>query len=253
MKTSISVITVTYNAAHVLQSLIESLRAQTDRDFEWVVVDAASTDGTVDMLQAAGDVVGLWVSEPDFGIYDAMNKAVRLASGEYYLVCGADDSLEPTAVSDFRRAVEQTSADIVAACVDNGMSVCRPARGQSWRRGHLAFVAQHSVGTLFKKSLHEQFGYYSRRFPIAADQYFLKRACMAPGVRVEAANFVAGHYSVQGVSGSDIPGTMSEFFRVQLETERHPGLQVVLYGLRLLRHFCSVVAYGKARNRNAGR
>jgi len=244
---SITVVTVTYNAASVLPGLINSLRAQIDRDFEWVVVDGASTDETVELIKSASDVVSKWISEPDCGIYDAMNKAVRLASGEYYLVCGADDRLSPTAVADYRRIATQTQADIISACVESDAGVVRPAKGQPWRRGQSAFVSHHSVGTLIRKSLHQGFGDYSRRFPITADQYFLKRVCMSPGVRFAAADFVAGHYSMDGLSGSDIPGTMSEFFRVQLETERNASLQVLLYGLRLMRHFGRIVAYGKAK------
>lgn len=247
MTTSITVITVTYNAALVLPGLIDSLRVQADREFEWVVVDGASTDGTVEMIKSAGDVVSKWISEPDCGIYDAMNKAVRLASGEYYLVCGADDRLSPTAVGDYRRIATQTQADIISACVDSDGGLVRPAQGQSWRRGQSAFVSHHSVGTLIRRNLHQAFGDYSRRFPITADQYFLKRVCMSPGVRFAAADFVAGRYSMDGVSGSDIPGTMAEFFRVQLETERYASLQVLLYGLRLMRYFGRIVAYGKAK------
>jgi glycosyltransferase involved in cell wall biosynthesis len=247
MNPTITVITVSYNARPVLPGLLDSLRAQTDREFEWVVVDGASTDGTVDLLNAAADVVSKSVSEPDCGIYDAMNKAVRMASGDYYLVCGADDRLSPTAIADYRKAASQTTADIISACVDTEVGTVRPAQGQSWRRGQSAFVSHHSVGTLIRRSLHQDFGMYSRRFPIAADQYFLKRACMSPKVRFASADFVAGRYSMAGVSGSDVPGTMAEFFRVQLETERCASLQLVLYGLRLVRHFGRIVAYGRSR------
>ena len=88
MKPAISVITVTFNAAALLPGLMDSLRTQTDRDFEWVVVDGASTDGTVALLNSSGDILSHWISEPDFGIYDAMNKALQMARGEYYLVMG---------------------------------------------------------------------------------------------------------------------------------------------------------------------
>lgn len=247
MDATISIITVTRNTAAVLGGLVESLRAQTDQEFEWVVVDGGSTDATTTMLAEAGDVVGKWISEPDFGIYHAMNKALGLASSEYYLVCGADDRLLPTAIANYREAIKQTSADLISACVETAAGVRRPGLGRSWWYGHAAFVSYHSVGTLIRKSLHEQFGYYSRRFPIAADQYFLKQVCMAPMVKFATADFVVGHYSLQGMSGSDIPGTMSEFFRIQLETERHAGVQIILYGLRILLHFGRIVAYGKAK------
>lgn len=247
MDATISILTVTRNTATVLSGLVESLRAQTDQGFEWVVVDGASTDATTTMLAEAGDVVDKWISEPDFGIYHAMNKALDLASGEYYLVCGADDRLSPTAIANYREAIHKTSADVISASAETAVGIRRPGLGQSWRYGHAAFVSYHSVGTLIRRSLHERFGYYSCRFPIAADQYFLKQVCMAPTVKFVTADFVAGHYSLEGMSGSDIPGTMSEFFRIQLETERYVGLQVILHALRMLCHFGRLVAYGKAK------
>lgn len=245
--TSISIVTVTFNAAAMLSGLIDSLRNQTDRDFEWIVVDGGSTDGTVELLCSAPDVVAKWISEPDFGIYDAMNKAIKLASSDYYLVCGADDRLAQSAVADYRRVIMDTKADMVSACVDTAAGRVRPGMGQSWRRGHSAFISHHSVGVLIRRALHERFGYYSCRFPISADQFFIKRACISSGIRFVVADFVAGEYSIEGVSGSDIPGAMTEFFRVQLETEPYPVLQVLLFGLRLFRHWGKVVAFGQSR------
>ncbi len=81
---TISVITATYNASKTFSGLIDSLRNQTDQAFEWIVMDGASTDGTVEQIKAANDVVTRFVSEPDFGIYHALNKALGLATGEYY-------------------------------------------------------------------------------------------------------------------------------------------------------------------------
>jgi glycosyltransferase involved in cell wall biosynthesis len=247
MNSSISIITVTFNAAGDLPGLVESLRAQSDRDFEWVVIDGASTDATVDIIEAAGDVVSRWISEPDCGIYDAMNKAVALASGQYYLICGADDLLFPNAVADYRRIASETNADIISACVESDAGVVRPLRGLPWWRGQSAFVSHHSVGTLIKRSLHQEFGYYSRRFPIAADHYFLKRVCTTPNSKMAAADFLAGHYSTGGISGSDIPGTLADFFRVQLETERFSSLQMLFHAMRLVRRYRSIIAYVKSR------
>ena len=91
MNAIISVLPVTFNAIDMLPGLIDSLKAQTDRCFEWIVVDGASTDGTIELIKSSNDIVTQWISEPDFGIYHAMNKAIQLATGDYYLVVGADD------------------------------------------------------------------------------------------------------------------------------------------------------------------
>lgn len=91
----ISVVTVTRNSAAHLSGCLDSVAAQAGADFEHWVVDGASTDGTVNLLRERNDPRLHWISEPDSGIYDAMNKAVRLAQGQWMLFLGADDRLRP--------------------------------------------------------------------------------------------------------------------------------------------------------------
>jgi len=98
---AISIITATFNASSQLPDLITSLRAQSDRDFEWIVIDGGSTDSTVELLHGCGDLVTSMVSEPDFGIYHAINKGIRLSRADYYLVVGADDRLAQHAIENF--------------------------------------------------------------------------------------------------------------------------------------------------------
>lgn len=88
---SVSVITVTYNAEPFLQKTIDSIRRQTYADIEYIVVDGGSTDGTVEIINKNQDIIDGWVSEADSGIYDAMNKGVKLASGDYVIFMNAGD------------------------------------------------------------------------------------------------------------------------------------------------------------------
>lgn len=232
----LSILTVTFNAAGHLPALIESLRKQTNTGFEWVVMDGASTDGTVALLQAATDLPIVWRSELDFGIYDALNKAVRLARGEYYVVAGADDVFDPGAVAGFLALVEQTHADIVTTAVRVGQDrLVRRPRGPSWLHGPRAHVTCHAVGTAFRRNLHQQVGYYTRRYPITADLLFIAHSVKA-GARVVQGDFIAGTYAGSGVSATDAAGVMSEFFRVQLEVEPHRGLQLLIHLLRLVKN-----------------
>ena len=233
---TISVITATYNAAATLPHLIESLRGQDDRDFEWIVVDGASTDDTVDILRGCGDIVTKWISEPDFGIYDALNRGLRLASSEYYLVIGADDKLFANAIKDFREAANKSQADIVTADVLMNGKLRTIRKGPTWMFGASALISAHAAGTIFKKQLHERFGMYSRKFPIAADSFFVKQVCLS-GVKPYHAQFVAGEFGTGGISSADVAGILSEFFRVQLLTERSKLLQLMIYVMRLLKHW----------------
>lgn len=231
---SISVLTVTFNAADELPGLVNSLRAQTDRNFEWIVVDGASSDATLDMLKASADILNTWVSEPDFGIYDALNKAVRLSNGSYYLVLGADDRLFPDAIEQYRQHAEISGAELVTARIIQAGRTGADRSGRSWWNGMFAFVSGHSVGCLIRRSLHERFGYYSRRFPVAADMYFIKSVCRAPDIRLHRAGFVAGEHGTAGVSNVDKAATFCDCFRVQLETERWKSLQILIFLLKLI-------------------
>ena len=95
MNTSVSILTPTFNSAVLLPRLVESLLCQTDQDFEWVVQDGGSDDNTLSILyEAQSSMRNLKINScKDFGIYDALNKALRASSGVYYLVVGSDDTL----------------------------------------------------------------------------------------------------------------------------------------------------------------
>ncbi len=233
-KSTISVITATRNAAGYLPRLIESLRGQTDKDFEWVVADGASSDGTVALLQSVGDLKVVITSQPDFGIYDALNRAIKLASGDYYIVAGADDVFDAKAIANFHRAIEQSEADIVAASARYGTKIMRVKKGPVWLHSQFSLVAAHTIATAIRKDLHRTYGDYTRLYPIAADQYFILRACAGGASRHEA-NFVAGEIGSGGVSSTDRIGNASEVFRVQVATGRSVFIQAILFLLRLLR------------------
>jgi len=233
---TISLVTATFNASNSLPTLIDSLCNQTDRDFEWVVADGASDDGTIELLKSVTDIHVVISSQPDFGIYDALNRAVKNAKGDYYLVLGADDVLYPDSIASFRRIASNGQPDMVSARVKVNGKVYGPRRGQPWLYGAFAYVTGHSVSTLIKKSLHEKFGYYSKFYPLVADQFFFKRAGDA-GARIELTDFVAGEYGTQGSSSRDVLGMLTEGFRVQLATGESKVVQSFLFLMRLIKLF----------------
>jgi len=115
MKTDkkLSVITICYNIKEEIERTCQSIVAQTSRDFEWVVIDGGSTDGTVDILNKYKDHIDVFVSEPDKGIYNAMNKGIRLAHGEWLnFMNGGDEFADKDVVADFL-AYDTSDVDIV--------------------------------------------------------------------------------------------------------------------------------------------
>lgn len=231
-KYKISVITAVYNAELCIQNLIDSLRSQSDKDFEWVVVDGASTDRTLEILNEVNDLNIKIISEPDFGIYDALNKGVKACCGEYYLVAGADDIFFKNAIRDYKNEITD-NVKLISAKVVVGEKIIE-AYGKSWQFGQSAYISNHSVGVLIKKSLHSQYGWYSKKYPIAADQYFIQ-CCTLNFEKISNIDVVVGEFSLSGVSSYDHLGAVTELFRIQISLGYNKWLQFFIYILRLFR------------------
>ena len=79
----ISIVTVSYNAVATIEQTILSVINQTYPNIEYIIIDGGSKDGTIDIIRKYADQIAYWVSEPDEGIYDAMNKGIKIATGEW--------------------------------------------------------------------------------------------------------------------------------------------------------------------------
>lgn len=234
-KPKISVITATYNAIACLPVLIESLQKQTDKDFEWVIADGGSTDGTLQLLAQINDLNIKLTSQPDFGIYDALNRGIKLSTGDYYITAGADDFFYTTAIEIYRKEiVAKPNADIISANVYVGDVLVKP-RGNIWRYGMKSCIAAHSIGTLINKKMHYKIGFYSRSYPIAADELFILMAAKGKYI-FSYINAVVGFHSVTGVSSTNVLGSLLESFRVKLQVGENKYLQLFLLFLKLLKN-----------------
>lgn len=239
---SITVITATFNAERHIARLAADLNAQTDDDFEWIVMDGGSTDATLSLLPSAVGRCLTVVRGRDFGIYDALNQGLERCRATYYLVIGADDRLYASAIGEYRKLAASTGADIIAASVRDCGLIALPGRGKPWLRGQNAYISHHSVGTLIRRDLHERIGFYSRAFPIAADQLFIKSAMRHGAVLYCAPKFIAGEFSREGVSSVRYLDCQFQFTLIQLRTESHRALQLLLLALRVVWHWRKVLA-----------
>lgn len=235
---NLSIITATYNATEHLPKLIESLRNQEDKNFEWVIADGGSTDGTIELIKSVTDLKVVLTSKEDFGIYDALNRGIKASNSEFYLVTGADDTLTPNAVKDFRFAMNENS-DIITAPIKAGRKIFYPSKKPAWLVGQRHYISGHAVGTVFKKSLHDRFGYYSRKYPIAADQLFVLKSARN-NARITILRTVVGEFNLMGVSHNDLLGATTEAFRVQVAVGFNKYIQLILFLLRVLKRITKI-------------
>ncbi len=106
----ISIITVVYNGAKILEQTIQSVINQNYENIEYIIIDGGSTDGTLDIIKKYEEQIDLWISEPDRGLYDAMNKGIKRAQGELIGMINSDDWYEPHAVELIVESYKQNPA-----------------------------------------------------------------------------------------------------------------------------------------------
>lgn len=239
---SISVITATFNAADCLPRLIQSLEAQTDNDFTWIVADGQSRDDTLLLLDNAEETLNVIIdAQKDCGIYDALNRAIELCTTEFYVIAGADDVFDPNAIANYRREAADSNADLIAARIVANGSIKPLRRPWEWLYGQFAHVSSHAVGLLIRRDLHQISGAYRTDLRIASDQYFILKSIRA-GAVTRSCDFIAGDFNTTGASDREVLTSLLEGFSVMISLGHRPIVQLPLLVARLTRH----------RNRLAG-
>ena len=205
----ISIITVCYNSAETIEETIKSVQAQTYENIEYIIVDGNSKDKTLELVQQYPDVVTKWVSEPDKGLYDAMNKGIAMATGDYIGILNSDDTFfEPETIQkvvDFlvENKVEACTGDIVQH--KNGR-IIRRYSSKKWSPAKLkiGFMPPHP-SIFFKKELFGSFGAYVLGYKIASDyeliiRYFLKHKISWKYSGITITSMAIGGASSSGMS-----------------------------------------------------
>lgn len=178
----ITVITVVFNGARTVEQTIQSVLAQSYANIEYIIVDGGSTDGTLDILRKYDQYIDYWVSAQDAGIYDAMNKGIALANGEFIGMLNSDDFFAtPSAVATIVQRLVETKADAVFSCLDivnpaDLTQIYRKYRVTQFSRWMLRIGIMPPHPTFYcKKSCYAQACLYRTDYRIAADFEMLVR------------------------------------------------------------------------------
>lgn len=177
----LSVITICYNDLEGLKKTVASVVSQTFRDFEYIAVDGASTDGSAEYIQANAASFTKWVSEKDKGIYDAQNKGWKLASGEYCLFLNSGDFLaSPSVLEEFFS--KATNADILYGdlLVDNDKDEhYRLPQHDPFTFEDMIYTTLFHPAAFIRRELLVQRGGYDESLRIVADyDFFLELLCV---------------------------------------------------------------------------
>lgn len=179
----VTMIVAVYNGAQTLQQCIDSFAQQTYENKELIIIDGGSQDGTVDLLKANNAQISYWISEPDRGIYNAWNKGLAQAKGEWICFLGADDYLWDTSVLErmamnllaIPHNIHVAYAQIMLLNVNGGNLY--PV-GESWLKVKERFKQLMCIphqGVMHRRSLFEKRGVFDESFRIAGDYELLLR------------------------------------------------------------------------------
>ncbi len=182
----ISLITATYNSCLTLRDTLQSVLEQTFNDFEYIIIDGNSTDGTISVIEEYEKKFGgrlRWLSEPDKGIYDAMNKGIRMAVGDIVGILNSDDfftfnDVLEKVVREFEKDTTLGAGygDVHFVCPDNLQKCVRYYSSAIFRPALFRFGFMPAHPSFYaKRECYEKYGLYALDYKIAADYDLLIR------------------------------------------------------------------------------
>jgi glycosyltransferase involved in cell wall biosynthesis len=205
MKNKLSIITVNRNNAGGLKKTIDSVKAQTFPDFEFIIIDGASDDESPQVIKEHAGNLSYWISEPDRGIYSAMNKGIMVAKGEYCLFLNSGDFLIHSGVLE-----EIFNKDLTADIVSGNVLKIRPnnkfRRVSSPGSVSLHKLCIHSLphqGTLIRRSLFEETGYYNESYRIVSDWEFFLGALVIHEKSYQHIDVDFSYFKIGGISSTN--------------------------------------------------
>ena len=202
-----------------LEQAIKSIVNQSYKNIEYIIIDGGSTDGTLDIIKQYKNHIAYWVSEPDNGIYDAMNKGIKKASGEFIGMLNADDWYEPEIIEKVANKIDSLEGDVedrVIYCdyynYDEELSAGFKTKQTSEMKYWKGMTVSHQA-MFIHRTIYEKLGLYSLDYCFASDYEFFLRMIKA-GIRFEKLDFQGINFRMGGASTRYMNRSISEVSRI---------------------------------------
>jgi len=200
----LSIISINRNNAAGLRQTIESVVSQTYTDFEYIIIDGASTDDSVNIIKQYAHKIDYWVSEPDKGIYNAMNKGILKATGEYLLFLNSGDWLVDEILNKVFSLgyIEDIIYGNIIIAFENGEMLIE----KSLSKPKLTFndfynrIICHHQASFIKKNVFDKLGNYDESYKIVADALFFINAIVYNNVSIKYIDYEISYYDAHGLS-----------------------------------------------------
>lgn len=200
----LSIVTINYNNKTGLEKTIQSVISQTSRDFEWVIIDGGSSDGSKEVISDLNDHfnLGYWCSEPDKGIYNAMNKGIAHATGDYLHFLNSGDFLvDENVIGDFNSL--SCTEDIVAGDIFLDGDPTKRLNSPEERDIDFDFfkysMVRHSASYM-KRSLFLKYGGYDEKYRIVSDMKYFMESLLKNNCTYRHWNRIVTDFNTEGIS-----------------------------------------------------
>jgi glycosyltransferase involved in cell wall biosynthesis len=207
---TITVITAVYNNVRNIEETIQCVLLQNYSTIEYIIIDGGSTDGTLDIIEKYQEQISIFVSEQDYGIYDALNKGINLASGDVIVILHSDDIFcDKYVVSDMMNKMSETNAEFCFSdlvIVDNTSGkIIRYYMAHYFRKWlfRIGWMPPHPT-CFIHRSVYEEFGLYSLDYKVAADFDYLVRIFFARDINWTYLNRITVKMRLGGVSNAGL-------------------------------------------------
>ncbi len=204
----VSIITISYNNAKGLLRTIESVVNQTYTDYEYIIIDGDSSDGSKEIIESFSDKITYWVSEPDKGVYHAMNKGITVAKGEYFHFLNSGDSYAANDV------LKKTFTQQYKEPLLRGIQICDYGTHQvRWENLGSREVTLYDMfvntmlhqATFIRRDMFEKYGMYDENLKIVSDWKFFFQTILG-GEKTAFLNFEIVLFEMEGISTNKAHG-----------------------------------------------
>ena len=200
----LSIITINYNNKAGLQKTIDSVITQTFKDFEWIIIDGGSTDGSKELIEQYSQYITYWVSEPDNGIYHAMNKGIQIAKGEYLYFLNSGDYLTTNKILKTVFQQNHTTDAIYGNIIYDNNTHDKNINLYSNYVSCSNLLTQniHHQSIFYAKKLFDKYGYYDERLKILADWKFNLITIGLNQCSIKYLNYDIAYFDKNGISNN---------------------------------------------------
>ncbi len=241
----VSIITVVWNNKETIRDAINSVLSQTYKNIEYIVIDGSSTDGTLEIIQNYSDKISMVISEPDKGVYDALNKGIREATGDVIAILHSDDKFfNEHVVLNMMKHMDKEKSELCfsdAVIVDGSSGrIMRYYMAHYFKKWMFIIGWMPPHPTCFiEKSLFDEFGLYSTNYKIAGDFDLLVKIFYGREIRWSYLDQVTVKMSTGGISNSGWRSKKLVYSEINRSLKSNnvwsmPVFQLARYAIRLM-------------------